>query len=489
LNIKSSYSRISEQELQECPHPAYRPLVYVLSFFHAVVQERRKYGKLGWNICYDFNDSDFNVSRRLLGMYLAKAFQNKDEIIPWGSLRYLIGEAMYGGRVTDSFDRRILITYLDEYMGDFLFDECQPFSFANSGGFDYKLPALGPIENYVKAIDALPLDCSPQVFGLHPNAEIRYNTNAVSEMWRNLINLQPRSAVGAGQVSREEHISQLARDLLTKVPAPFDLMAVRKAFSERAMHDTLHNGGLSPTNIVLLQELERWNRLVVKMDDSLRELQNALAGIVGMSNELDDLAAALFNGFLPEAWRALAPQTKKGLGAWMAHFLKRHKQYADWVESGEEPKVMWLSGLHIPESYLTAMVQTACRSKRWPLDKSTLFSQVLAVRDESEITERPKEGCYVSGLYLEGAAWDYDRNCLRPQDPKVLVVPLPLLHVIPIETNKLKLQNTFKTPVYVTQDRRNAMGAGLVFEADLATTMHTSHWILQGTSLVLNTDV
>ena len=50
------------------------------------------------------------------------------------------------------------------------------------------------------------------------------------------------------------------------------------------------------------------------------------------------------------------------------------------------------------------------------------------------------------------------------------------------------LQNTFRTPVYTTSNRRNAMGVGLVFEADLATTEHISHWVLQGVCLLLNTD-
>ena len=49
-------------------------------------------------------------------------------------------------------------------------------------------------------------------------------------------------------------------------------------------------------------------------------------------------------------------------------------------------------------------------------------------------------------------------------------------------------QNTFRTPVYVTSQRRNAMGVGLVFEADLHTTEHTSHWVLQGVCLILNID-
>jgi len=49
---------------------------------------------------------------------------------------------MYGGRVMDNFDRRVLITYLNEYMGDFLFDTFQPFHFYVSpdGAVDYCVP-------------------------------------------------------------------------------------------------------------------------------------------------------------------------------------------------------------------------------------------------------------------------------------------------------------------------------------------------------------
>ena len=58
--------------------------------------------------------------------------------------------------------------------------------------------------------------------------------------------------------------------------------------------------------------------------------------------------------------------------------------------------------------------------------------------------------------------------------------------VIPIEAHKLKLHGTFRTPVYTTSNRRNAMGVGLVFEADLTTHEHSSKWSLQGVCLTLN---
>lgn len=92
LNLRSTFFKMQPKALENCPHEAYKPLVYVLAFFHAVVQERRKYDKLGWNILYDFNDSDFNVCLDILNTYLTKAVQIKDGRIPWNSLKYLIGE-------------------------------------------------------------------------------------------------------------------------------------------------------------------------------------------------------------------------------------------------------------------------------------------------------------------------------------------------------------------------------------------------------------
>ncbi|XP_053509735.1 dynein axonemal heavy chain 10 isoform X2 [Ictalurus furcatus] len=477
LNMRATYFKIPLETLMSCPHPAFRSLVYVLTFFHAVVQERRKYGKIGWNVPYDFNESDFQVCLEILNTYLTKAHTQGDTAIPWGSLKYLIGEVMYGGRAIDSFDRRILTVYMDEYLGDFIFDTFQTFHFFHNKDVDYRIPADGPKDVYVAEIESLPLANTPEVFGLHPNAEIGYYTQAARDMWTHLIDLQPQTGDSGGGIGRDEYVGQVARDIQNKLPAPFDLDVIRKKFGP----------DVSPTTVVLLQELERFNRLLVRMSCSLGELQRALAGEVGMSSELDEVARALFNGQIPAIWRKLAPDTLKSLGNWMIHLKRRYDQYSSWVDKGE-PMVMWLSGLHIPESYLTALVQDTCRRNGWPLDRSTLYTHVTQYISEEEVQERPAQGCYVSGLYLEGADWDVEQGCLVRSKPKALMVQLPILKVIPIEAHRLKLQNTLRTPVYTTSMRRNAMGIGLVFEADLFTTKHHSHWVLQGVCLCLNAD-
>eukprot|EP00992_Anisonema_acinus_P002258 TRINITY_DN10608_c1_g1_i2.p1 TRINITY_DN10608_c1_g1~~TRINITY_DN10608_c1_g1_i2.p1 ORF type:complete len:2266 (+),score=796.72 TRINITY_DN10608_c1_g1_i2:1-6798(+) len=489
MNMKNTYSKVTEENLESCPHPAFRSLVYVLTFFHAVVQERRKYGTIGWNVTYDFNETDFTVSMELLNLYLTKATQNNGPV-PWSSLRYLVGEAMYGGRVTDSMDRRVVTTYLDEYMGDFIFDTFQPFHFYANSEVDYCLPEEcttnpGTVHRDVFAnqVEALPMENSPEVFGLHANAEIGYLTNATKGMWADLLELQPRQASSdTGEGSREDVLDKIVQDVMAQIPQPFD----RKLIFGREKAKN-KDGLLQPTQVVLLQELERWNSLVERMMLTLKDLQKALAGVIGMSAELDELANSLFNGQLPSMWRTLAPLTRKNLGGWLLHFHRRLAQYRSWLDNGE-PTVMWLSGLNIPESYLTALVQTTCRKYKWPLDKSTLFSRVTQYATASEISERPADGCYVQGLFLEGAKWSMAQQQLDGQDPKVLVYELPVVEIMPMEGAKIKLQSTFRTPVYVTQGRRSPAGVGLVFEADLATEMHPSHWVLEGVAVVLNTD-
>jgi len=279
-------------------------------------------------------------------------------------------------------------------------------------------------------------------------------------------------------MSREEQIAQTARDVQSKVPDAYDAQALRGQY-----------GTPSPLQIVLLQEVDRWNILVKKMKVSLIDLQRALVGEIGMSDDLDALGEACFNGFLPAMWAKLAPASEKSLGNWMTHFEGRYEQYTGWIDEGD-PACCWLSGLHVPDAFNAALVQVTCRLKNWPLDKSTLYTKVSRMTDRAEVTEdaRLEYGCYIVGLYLEGAAWDHENSRLQRQKPKVSVVELPILQVIPVEASRLKLKGTFKTPVYVTQARRNAMGVGLVFEADLSSDEHASLWVLQGVALVLNTD-
>ncbi|XQJ30717.1 dynein heavy chain, putative [Leishmania guyanensis] len=338
----------------------------------------------------------------------------------------------------------------------------------------------------VAQVDTFPNANAPDVFGLHPNAETGYLRHSTETLWSSLIELMPRvSTVAVGEETREAKLTKFTEEILLQIPEPFDMKMMTRKETERATEKGYE--AVQPTQVVLLQEMERWNRLVNVMKTSLKELQKALSGAIGMSSELDELESALDNGQLPQSWRRYAPATRKNLGRWIAHFQRRYQQYLSWNMNGE-PKCVWLSGLMVPDSYLSALVQVTCRKYRWPLDRSTIMTTVTAYAGPDDVTAAPEDGAYVGGLYLEGARWDAERRALAPQLKKKLITELPVMQIVPTESSRVKTIGTFKTPVYVNGDRRSAAGVGLVFMADLPSDVHPSLWVLESVALLLESD-
>ena len=89
-NIKASLGKLDDTQFVASSHSKYRSIMFVLIFLHGILQERRRYGKLGWNVPYDFTDADLTVSLLILQKSLNETAEH--EPIKWPSIKYLIGE-------------------------------------------------------------------------------------------------------------------------------------------------------------------------------------------------------------------------------------------------------------------------------------------------------------------------------------------------------------------------------------------------------------
>lgn len=117
-NLHKALENFSQETLETCGKEAeFKAILFSLCYFHAVVAERRKFGPQGWNKIYPFNVGDLNISVSVLYNYLEASPK-----VPWEDLRYLFGEIMYGGHITDDWDRRLCVSYLEELMQPELVD-------------------------------------------------------------------------------------------------------------------------------------------------------------------------------------------------------------------------------------------------------------------------------------------------------------------------------------------------------------------------------
>merc|ERR1712110_1303480 len=137
-----------------------------------IVQERRKFGPLGWNIPYEFNSSDYSASVQFIQNHLDDMDPKKS--MNWNCVRYMISEIQYGGRVTDDYDQRLLCTYAEVWFGDDIFKP----GYAHYKGYTIPSNTQNKTPNDIlNFIGSLPDTDSPEAFGLHPNADISYSTN------------------------------------------------------------------------------------------------------------------------------------------------------------------------------------------------------------------------------------------------------------------------------------------------------------------------
>nr|XP_020468391.1 dynein heavy chain 11, axonemal-like isoform X3 [Monopterus albus] len=461
-SLHAALSHFSQDTLDMCSREQeFNSMFFSLCFFHACVTERRKFGPQGWNHNYPFSTGDLTISANVLYNYL-----EANTKVPWEDLCYLFGEIIYGGHITDDWDRRLCRAYLQEFMHPKMLEGelflCPGFlapPFMDYSGYHHYIDEHLPSEN-------------PALYGLHPNTELECLTVTSDNLLRTLLELQPQDSfrVEGGAESTEEKISSVIEDLLEKLPEEYNMAEMITKTPER-----------SPYVLVCFQECERMNLLLAEIRKTLTELDLGLKGELTVSSSMETLQSALFTNSVPDSWARLTYPSTKTLGQWFRDVLCSCRELDSWTRDFALPAVVWLSGLFNPQAFLTAVLQSIARKNQWPLDKMALIVDVTK-KTKDEFGHPPREGAYIHGLFMEGARWDTQSGVISEAVLRDLTPAMPVLYVKAVPAEEQELKSTYECPLYRTKQR----GHTYVWTFHLRTKQPSAKWIVAGVALLLS---
>mmetsp|Transcript_24429 Transcript_24429/g.96934 ORF Transcript_24429/g.96934 Transcript_24429/m.96934 type:complete len:2723 (+) Transcript_24429:2309-10477(+) len=458
-NLRSVFCKLDDTKLNVTSHPAtHCKLFFALVLFHASVQERRKFGPLGWNVPYEFNETDLDISRGQLAMFLDSC-----DNVPYRILQFLTSYINYGGRVTDYIDLRTIDVIIKSFYRAEVLQT--GFAFDPHGTYLSIDPdPTAPHACYMQYIETLPLTAGPGIFGMHDNANITCAFNETFTIFDTLVALESsggsRASSQTAGNSREDIIACEAKDICARLDkcGHFDINNVTMLYPvtyEESM------------NTVLVQECIRYDKLVSVMLQTLPELLKALQGLVVMSNELEAMGKSIATATVPVIWEEKAYPSLKKLGSWTDDLLRRIRFIWSWIDHGI-PITFWISGLYFPQAFLTGSLQNFARRRSAPIDTIAFDFIMLGTSDPQSILQKPADGVYVYGLFLEGARWDPKLGSLADSRPQQLYTSVPLLHLLPVKDRESPSRGIYRCPVYKILSRCGT----------LSTTGHSTNFVM-----------
>ena len=244
-----SLTDIGEERYEGCSkNREYKKLVFALAYFHAAILERRKYGAIGWNIPYEWMNSDFNTSELNLRMYL-----DEQPEIPYTALNYLIAQVNYGGRVTDDKDIRCIKAMLKNLFRSEIMQDGYKLSKLDT----YYAPPVGSFADALAYVSQLPLDEDPEVFGLHTNANIAFELKTMNYFMDTVLIMQPRTSGGKAIKAPEDIVTELA--ILYRNELPVNLIIEK---SHPLTFAETEPGVENSLGVFVRQEIHRFNQLL-----------------------------------------------------------------------------------------------------------------------------------------------------------------------------------------------------------------------------------
>ena len=467
-NLQRSYESWDDKYVS-AGSAARAQLLFVLGFFHAVVQERRRYIPHGWGKFYEFSFADLRSGAEVIQL----ATERRGEL-DWNFLRGLLEQAIYGGRVDNPYDARVLRSYLTQYFA--------PEALAGRVDFGgVQVPRNLDRGEHVAAVGRLPDADLPSVFGLPANIE---RTAQQANSARVLSPLRAMAAVSAASSSFDrarwaEQLGPLLRlweTLLRPIPYAKELPAASERMDSRP-----------PVEDFVQLERLHGRRLVARVDRSLRLLDRVLRGVDMLTPEISADGTALLSGALPAAWDAMWDQGPEEPMAYLravaskvaaveTHFTAMRSR--PLLPDGGRLELDLAHFFH-PDTFLNALRQQTARKAGVHMDKLALATLWGGERAAQAAGGAVSVAVSVKGLLVQGCTLrdGAAADCEADSPTSSPVAPL-LLAWVPAERLPALVGAQFvPVPLYTATDRTRLLAE---VQLPVARDLDRTKWILAG---------
>lgn len=392
------------------------------------------------------------------------------EKIPWDAIRTIISQSMYGGKIDNEYDMKILESLVNLYFNQKTYEYNYPLfkSSKNTNSQVLTIPDKRNNAGYMEWINSLPSVESPEWSGLPNNAEKLVRETAARRFITEMNKIQGvedeelSSGTTQSQASWLTAVQEKGEKLLSSLP--------EKVFALQGSEGANNN----PIYRFLKREVGVAMKLLVRVRDDLSKLIEMCKGNIKSTNELREVARELFNDSVPKAWQVY-PCIELNVTEWILDLRSRVNQLNKITGEPDYGKSsLWLGGLIFPEAYLTATRQSVAQELKVPLDEL-----VLSVELPEKITSVPNTNFVLKGLCIEGAEWSYEENKLIMTDSLFSSLPPFMLKWSVKDPNAMK--NMFPIPVYLNSMRKN-----LLFSVYIKNESELSNedWYQRGIALV-----
>ncbi|KAI9017153.1 dynein heavy chain [Gaertneriomyces semiglobifer] len=454
-------------------------LYFLLAWLHAVVQERLRYVPLGWSKLYEFNDSDQDMAFNVIDTWMDKVSQGRANIpperIPWEALRILLKQTVYGGKIDNHFDQKVLDSFVDRLFTPQSYELNHPLVNEADGIPGVPMPDGIRLDQFVQWINRMPDQQPPTWLGLPNNAEVLRMTLSGSAILKNVKKL--RSATDEDEVDVAS--ADFGRDHTSTRPVWMKTLHTIVSTWLKILPPTITcmPTGSKDVRDSLRQFFEREHKLgrellsIIRSD--LTDLQGMCEGTQKCTNHLRALSDALTNGSMPADWlRYKVPGTILP-NEWVADFVKRLEQLQKIATSQTQVlPTIWLGGLFMPEAFVSATRQAAAHVRDCSLEELELEVSVLPSgrTDGAETVGFP-----LSGLRLEGATWTDTGLMFTTEASPLLSTPIPisLKWIDRKEAASRTVPGTHQVtlPVYLNDDRQDLLFTAPLMVKDATDTL------------------